>query len=34
MNEFTLYFLEESEKTIIWDFNGVKIKNNYYKKIL
>jgi len=34
MNEFTLYFLEENERTTIWDFNGVKIKNNYYKKIL
>lgn len=34
MNEFTLYFFEEREKTIIWDFNGVKIKNNHYKKIL
>ncbi len=34
MNEFTLYFFEESEKTIIGDFNGTKVKYKNYKKIL
>ncbi|MDD3348847.1 MAG: competence protein ComK [Bacilli bacterium] len=34
MNEFTLYFVEKNDKTIIWDFNGAKIEHCNYKKIL
>ena len=34
MNEFTLYFVEEIDKTIVYDFNGIRSIASNYKKIL
>lgn len=34
MNEFTLYFIEEIDKTIVYGFNGVRSIASNYKKIL